>query len=84
MTIPCTWLYEDLKTFEEINEHYIMQGCEQARRVLRLVVTRGITIRAAKTIVGAAMCGIGCVEGTVREEIEANKNKPQVDGDLGA
>ena len=58
---------------------------EYSQRIMRLVdAPRLMSIRAATITVEAAMFGIGCVEGRVREEIEANKKKPQVDGDLGA
>jgi hypothetical protein len=40
-------------------------------RIMRLVeAPRMMSIRAAVTVVDAAMFGIGCVEGTVRAEIQ--------------
>lgn len=44
---------------------------ERNHRVLRLVQgPREMSPRAAATVVDAAMFGIGCTEGTVREEIQ--------------
>jgi len=41
------------------------------QRVTRLVIRpRSMTLRAAKIVVDAAMLGIGCTEGTVRNRIE--------------
>jgi hypothetical protein len=45
---------------------------EYAYRVQRLT-DRGLTPRAARVVVDAAMYGIGCTEGRIREEIERNK-----------
>jgi hypothetical protein len=36
---------------------------------------RGLTVRAAETVIDAAMFGHGCTEGTVRQEIEDMKHK---------
>lgn len=49
---------------------------EYRMRVDSLILDRGMTPRAAKIVVDAAMYGIGCTEGTVRADIEANKKKP--------
>lgn len=46
------------------------------RRITELIVNRGMTRRAATIVIDAAMYGIGCMEGRVREQIEAQKNKP--------
>lgn len=43
---------------------------EWARRVGQLIVVRGMSGRAARIVVDAAMFGIGCLEGTVRKQIE--------------
>ena len=46
---------------------------EHAYRVKRLI-ERGLTVRAATIVVDAAMLGEGCIEGTVRAEIQARMN----------
>ena len=47
------------------------QQDEYWKRVARLVLRpRSMTLLAAQTVVDAAMLGIGCVEGTVRKQIE--------------
>ena len=78
---------------EEMVENAVIVHCpcplchdrpEREGRILRLVFRRQMTRRASTIVVDAAMYGKVCVEGRVREEIEANKKKPQVDGDLGA
>ena len=47
---------------------------EWTARVAALQVNRGMTPRAATIVVDAAMYGIGCVEGMIREKIEREKN----------
>ena len=42
-------------------------------RILRLMIRRRMTFEAARTVVDAAMYGIGCIEGKVRAKIEAEK-----------
>lgn len=42
---------------------------EYHKRVQRLVNNRGMTLRAAETVVNAAMHAVGCTEGEVRERI---------------
>lgn len=44
-------------------------------RVNVLIVKRGMTRRAAETVVDAAISGIGCLEGVMREKIEQEKGK---------
>lgn len=39
-------------------------------RVERLVEERGMTLQAATIVVDAAMYGIGCIEGTMRKQIQ--------------
>ena len=46
---------------------------ERAERIIRLQTSRGMTPRAATITVDAAMYGIGCVEGMIREKIEREK-----------
>jgi hypothetical protein len=46
---------------------------EYNARVARLIYEREMTARAAKTVVDAAMYGIGCIEGEVRKRIEDEK-----------
>lgn len=50
---------------------------DRADRITRLIEDRGMTPKAAATVVDAAMFGIGCLEGTIRkkiqEEIDAKK-----------
>ena len=52
---------------------------ERADRITRLIEDRGMTPKAAATVVDAAMFGIGCIEGQVRkkiqEEIDAKANR---------
>ena len=43
---------------------------EWVARVCRLVYDREMTYRAAVTVVDAAMFGKGCLEGTIRKQIE--------------
>ena len=48
---------------------------EYSQRIMRLVdAPRLMSIRAATITVEAAMFGIGCIEGKVREEIERSKS----------
>ena len=47
-------------------------------RVVLLVRDRGMTMRAAETIVDAAMFGIGCLEGEMRELRQREKNNDNV------
>jgi len=47
---------------------------EWTARVAALQVNRGMTPRAATITVDAAMYGIGCTEGMIREKIEREKN----------
>ena len=50
---------------------------EYAHRIQRLVdAPRLMSIRAATTVVEAAMFGNGCIEGKVREDIERKKKEP--------
>ncbi len=37
------------------------------------LLARGLTPRAANVVLAAAMFGIGCTEGTVRAQVEAQK-----------
>ena len=53
---------------DESKREYRQQ--ERLTRIHRLQSTRGMTFRAAATVVDAAMFGDGCVEGTVRAKIE--------------
>jgi hypothetical protein len=46
---------------------------EYNRRIKELIAYRGMTHRAAKIVVEAAMYGIGCTEGKVRAAIEYKK-----------
>lgn len=47
---------------------------EYWKRVARLVLRpRSMTLKAAQTVVDAAMFGKGCLEGTVRNQIEERK-----------
>ena len=48
---------------------------ERAERIIRLQTGRGMSPRAATIVVDAAMYGIGCTEGEVREKIEREKEK---------
>ena len=66
------WCHE-LTTIRETKYHYILHGCERARRIMNLIVNRDMSLRAASIVVDAAMYGIGCVEGKVRDEIERKK-----------
>ena len=47
---------------------------ERAERIIRLQTGRGMTPRAARIVVDAAMYGIGCTEGKMREKIEREKH----------
>ena len=50
---------------------------EYENRVFHLVFgQRHMTVRAARIVVDAAMFGLGCIEGDVRAQIEAQKKKP--------
>jgi hypothetical protein len=49
---------------------------ERFERIWHLVED-GMAFRAARTVVDAAMYGIGCTEGTVREKIEREKQNGQ-------
>jgi hypothetical protein len=51
---------------------------ERGLRIYSLVKDRGMTYRAAETVVDAAMFGIGCIEGDVREKIEREKVSAEV------
>jgi hypothetical protein len=42
---------------------------------LTALLNRGLTRRAAETVVDAAMFGLGCTEGTRREEIQKALDK---------
>ncbi len=54
---------------------------ERAERITRLVEKpMMMTPQAAAVVVDAAMFGIGCVEGTVRARIQADKEKANVEG----
>ncbi len=49
---------------------------ERSQRITRLVEKpRCMTPEAAAVVVDAAMFGIGCMEGTVRRQIELDKNQ---------
>ena len=49
---------------------------EYWKRVARLVLRpRSMTLKAAQVVIDAAMFGIGCVEGAVREEQQQRINK---------
>ena len=50
------------------------EAVRRAERIIRLQTSRGMTPRAATIVVDAAMYGIGCVEGMIREKIEREKN----------
>ncbi len=43
---------------------------ERETRIWRLIYLRGMSPRAAATVVDAAMFGIGCIEGNVRREVQ--------------
>jgi hypothetical protein len=47
---------------------------ERATRIVRLMATRSMTQRAARIVVDAAMFGIGCTEGKIREQVEREKH----------
>ena len=49
---------------------------EYRKRVANLIAFRGMSDRAARIVVDAAMYGKGCVEGKVREDIERKKKEP--------
>lgn len=54
---------------------------ERATRITRLIEKpRMMTPRAAATVVDAAMFGIGCVEGEVRQEIQRRLDRKAQDG----
>lgn len=67
------WCHE-LTTIREMKFHYELHGCERARRIMRLIVNRDMSLRAASIVVDAAMYGVGCTEGEVRTRIEQEKN----------
>jgi hypothetical protein len=46
-------------------------------RLEHLRVRKGMTPRAARIVLDAAMYGIGCTEGKIREEIERKKQEKQ-------
>lgn len=48
-------------------------AAERAERITRLIEEKLMTPKAAATVVDAAMFGIGCTEGLVRERIEREK-----------
>ena len=48
---------------------------ERAERITRLIEEKWMTPEAAAIVVDAAMFGIGCVEGRVREEQQARLDK---------
>jgi hypothetical protein len=60
-----------------IRGRQLNRDAERAERITRLIEDRQMTVRAAVTVVDAAMFGIGCTEGTVRKQIEAKKQKKQ-------
>jgi hypothetical protein len=64
MAEPC-WCVKDINTIADLKMHYIKDGCERARRILRLNVTRSMTFRSASTVIDAILYGIGCIEGEV-------------------
>jgi hypothetical protein len=72
MTEPC-WCVQDIHRVDRLKAHYVLHGCERARRIMRLIVNRGMSLRAASVVVDAAMYEIGCTEGTVRAKIELEK-----------
>ena len=49
---------------------------EYRERVATLIAFRGMSDRAARIVVDAAMYGIGCIEGEVRARIETQKKEP--------
>ena len=49
---------------------------EYRERVANLIAFRGMSDRAARIVVDAAMYGIGCIEGEVRARIETQKKEP--------
>ena len=49
---------------------------EYRERVANLIAFRGMSDRAARIVVDAAIFGIGCTEGKVRDEIERKKKEP--------
>ena len=44
---------------------------------LTALIERGMTRRAAETVVDAAMFGLGCTEGTMRVKIQAANDRAQ-------
>jgi hypothetical protein len=67
---------QELTTIRETKFHYVLHGCERARRIMNLIVNREMSLRAASIVVDAAMYDFGCVEGKVRDKIEAQKKEP--------
>lgn len=62
MTEPC-WCVTHLHKphhVAQLRYHYMFHGCERARRIMHLIVERGMTLHAASIVVDAAMFGIGC------------------------
>jgi hypothetical protein len=53
----------------------MLPKAEWASRIGRLIVERGMTYRAARIVVDAAMYNIGCTEGTVRKRIEEEQRE---------
>lgn len=53
---------------------------ERADRIMRLISERGMTEKAAVTVIDAAMGIDGCVEGEVRAKIEREKHESQTLG----
>lgn len=52
------------------------QQDEYWKRVAKLVLRpRSMTLRAAQTVVDAAMFGKGCLEGTMRAKIQAEQER---------
>ncbi len=54
-------------------------GCwsDEWHERMNKLMQRGLSLRAARTVVNAAMYGIGCIEGEVRARIEAEKSYHQ-------
>ena len=46
---------------------------QRISRIWKLMFYRGMAFEAARTVVDAAMFGIGCIEGQVRARIEEEK-----------
>jgi hypothetical protein len=51
----------------------LLKRIEWLNRILWLCNRRSMTWRASRTVVDAAMYGIGCTEGEVREKIESER-----------